>query len=305
MSKKPELKVVTAVTGDRDEARKPASKALPNLLVEDAVKAALEEDLGQAGDITTRATVPDSALANAVISVRKPGCIAGLQCAQAAFRLIDPAVSFQPDMHDGENAKPGDTIAHLSGPAAAILTGERVALNFLCHLSGIATLTRAYVDAIAGTNAHICCTRKTTPGLRAFEKYAVRAGGGQNHRFGLYDAVLIKDNHIAAAGGVSAAVKSARAHAGHMIKVEVEVDTLEQLDELLSLPVDAVLLDNMSVNELVEAVKRVDGKIVTEASGGVTLDSARRIAETGVDLISVGALTHSPKALDFGLDFLS
>jgi nicotinate-nucleotide pyrophosphorylase (carboxylating) len=200
--------------------------------------------------------------------------------------------------------KPGDPVARVSGPAAAILTGERVALNFLCHLSGIATATQAFVKAIEGTNAHICCTRKTTPGLRALEKFAVRAGGAQNHRFGLYDAVLIKDNHIAAAGGVGEAVKSARAHAGHMIKLEVEVDTLEQLDEVLSLPVDAVLLDNMSLAELVEAVGRASGKVVTEASGGVTLESVREIAETGVDLISVGSLTHSPKALDLGLDFL-
>ncbi len=279
--------------------------ALPDILVEAAVKIALEEDLGLAGDITTRATVSDCVLAKASISVREPGRIAGLQIARVAFRLLDPAVTFRTDISDGDYSKPGDTIAHLSGPAAAILTGERVALNFLSHLSGIATKTHAFVKAIEGTNAHICCTRKTTPGLRAFEKYAVRAGGGQNHRFGLYDAVLIKDNHIAAAGGVEAAVKSARAHAGHMIKIEVEVDTLEQLDELLSLPVDAVLLDNMSMAELSEAVKRIDGKIVTEASGGVSLDTVRGIAETGVDLISVGSLTHSPKALDLGLDFLS
>ncbi len=305
MSKKPKLKVVPGFAGDRAAGKESALSALPNLLVEAAVKAALEEDLGLAGDITTRATVPATTLAKAAISAREPGRIAGLQFAQAAFNCIDPTVSFQTVMHDGEDAKRGDTLAHLSGPAAAILTGERVALNFLSHLSGIATTTHAFVKAIKGTNAHICCTRKTTPGLRAFEKYAVRAGGGQNHRFGLYDAVLIKDNHIAAAGGVGAAVKSARAHAGHMIKIEVEVDTLEQLDDLLSLPVDAVLLDNMGVGELSEAVKRVDGKIVTEASGGVTLDTVRGVAETGVDLISVGSLTHSPKALDLGLDFLS
>lgn len=278
---------------------------LPGFLVEAAVKTALEEDLGQAGDITTRACVPETALARATITARQPGRIAGLQLARAAFSLIDPAVAFKPDKHDGGDVKPGDAIAHLSGPAAAILTGERVALNFLSHLSGIATLTQAFAKAIEGTKAHICCTRKTTPGLRAFEKYAVRAGGAQNHRFGLYDAVLIKDNHIAAAGGVGAAVKRARAMAGHMIKIEVEVDTLAQLDELLSLPVDAVLLDNMSVAELAKAVKLIDGKMVAEASGGVSLDTVREIAGTGVDLISVGALTHSPKALDLGLDFHS
>jgi len=207
-------------------------------------------------------------------------------------------------MSDGMAVNPGDTIAHVSGPAAAILTGERVALNFLCHMSGIATATRSYVEAVEGTNAQICCTRKTTPGLRAFEKYAVRAGGGENHRFGLYDAVLIKDNHIAAAGSVSEAIMRTRSHAGHMIKIEIEVDTLDQLDEVLSLNVDAVLLDNMSLSDLCEAVRRAQSRVVTEASGGVTLETVTKIAETGVDLISVGSLTHSPKALDFGLDFL-
>lgn len=276
---------------------------LPDILVEKTVRAALEEDLGLSGDITTRATVNPATQASAVISAREDGRIAGLQCAQAAFRLVDPAVQFETIVPDGSDVAPGDTVANISGPAAAILTGERVALNFLCHLSGVATLTRAYVRAIEGTGAYICCTRKTTPGLRALEKYAVRMGGGQNHRFGLFDAVLIKDNHIAAEGGVKAAVESARAHAGHMIKIEVEVDTLDQLDEVLALPVDAVLLDNMSIAELTEAVSRAKGKVVTEASGGVNLDTVRDIAETGVDLISVGALTHSTKALDLGLDF--
>jgi nicotinate-nucleotide pyrophosphorylase (carboxylating) len=304
MSKEPKLKVVPAFAIDLAADNETSLKALPDILVERAVKAALEEDLGLAGDITTRATVPDNALAKSAIVSRASGRIAGLQCVEATFRLIDPTVSFEPDVRDGDDVKPGDPVARVSGPAAAILTGERVALNFLCHLSGIATATQAFVKAIEGTNAHICCTRKTTPGLRALEKFAVRAGGAQNHRFGLYDAVLIKDNHIAAAGGVGEAVKSARAHAGHMIKLEVEVDTLEQLDEVLSLPVDAVLLDNMSLAELVEAVGRASGKVVTEASGGVTLESVREIAETGVDLISVGSLTHSPKALDLGLDFL-
>ncbi|MHA1164529.1 MAG: carboxylating nicotinate-nucleotide diphosphorylase [Alphaproteobacteria bacterium] len=305
MSKEPKLKVVPAFAIDRGAKKQPSRNALPKLLVENAVKAALEEDLGLAGDITTRATVPDDAMANAVIVARAPGRIAGLQCGQAAFKLIDSAVLFEAGLSDGDDVKPGDAIARISGPAAAILTGERVALNFLCHLSGIATATRAYVEAIAGTKAHICCTRKTTPGLRALEKYAVRAGGGQNHRFGLYDAVLIKDNHIAAAGSVGAAVTRAREHAGHMIKIEVEVDTLDQLTEVLSLDVDAVLLDNMNLGELTEAVRRADGMVVTEASGGVTLETVAKVAETGVDLISVGSLTHSPKALDLGLDFLS
>lgn len=304
MSKEPKLKVVPAFATDRAAKKEPVLKALPGLLVERAVRAALEEDLGLAGDITTRATVPDSAMANAAIAARAPGRIAGLQCARAVFQFINQAVQFEANMSDGGDMKSGDTIARVSGPAAAILTGERVALNFLCHLSGIATATRAFVEAIAGTDAKICCTRKTTPGLRALEKYAVRAGGGQNHRFGLYDAVLIKDNHIAAAGGVGEAVTRARDNAGHMTRIEVEVDTLEQLDEVLLLPVDAVLLDNMSVGELAEAVRRVSGKVVIEASGGVTLDSVREIAETGVNLISVGSLTHSPQALDLGLDFL-
>lgn len=305
MSKEPKLKIVPAAKIKRSGKTAPGLDALPGLLVERAVKAALEEDLGQAGDITTRATVSKNISASAAIAARAPGCIAGLQCVEAAFRLIDPAVSFEADISDGADVRPGKPIAHISGPAAAILTGERVALNFLCHMSGIATTTQAFVRAIEGTNAHICCTRKTTPGLRAFEKYSVRAGGGQNHRFGLYDAVLIKDNHIAAAGGVVEAVSSARSNAGHMIKIEIEVDTLDQLDEVLSLDVDAVLLDNMSLEELSEAVRLADGKVVTEASGGVTLETVRKIAETGVDLISVGSLTHSPKALDLGLDFHS
>jgi nicotinate-nucleotide pyrophosphorylase (carboxylating) len=304
MSKKTSLKAVPAIAIVRATGNETPAKTLPDFLVERAVKAALDEDLGLAGDITTRATVPDTTLANAAITARAPGCIAGLQCAEAVFRFLDPAISFEAIVSDGGDVKPGDTVARVSGPAAAILTGERVALNFLCHMSGIATATRAFVKAIEDTDTHICCTRKTTPGLRAIEKYAVRAGGGQNHRFGLYDAVLIKDNHIAAAGGVGAAVTRARDHAGHMIKIEIEVDTLDQLDEVLSLDVDAVLLDNMRVDKLAEAVRRAEGKVVTEASGGVTLETVREIAETGVDLISVGSLTHSPKALDLGLDFL-
>ncbi len=305
MSKKTNLKIMPAMAIDRTAGNETSVKTLPDLLVERAVKAALDEDLGLAGDITTQATVRDDSLAKAAITARAPGRIAGLQCAIAAFKLLDPGISFEPGVSDGGDVNPGDSVAHVSGPAAAILTGERVALNFLCHMSGIATATREFVKAIEGTDAHICCTRKTTPGLRAFEKYAVRAGGGQNHRFGLYDAVLIKDNHIAAAGGVGSAVTRARDHAGHMTKIEVEVDTLDQLDEVLLLDVDAVLLDNMRVAELAEAIRRADGKVVTEASGGVTLETVRKIAETGVELISVGSLTHSPKALDLGLDFLS
>ncbi len=276
---------------------------LPNALVESAVDIALEEDLGLSGDITTRATIPAHQKAQAAFVARAAGRIAGLQCANVTFWKCDPSVVFTTEKEDGADVEPGDVVARVSGPASAILTGERTALNFLCHLSGIATLTADYVKAVKGTGASICCTRKTTPGLRALEKYAIRAGGGQNHRFGLFDAVLIKDNHIAAAGGISNAVKQARKEAGHMVKIEVEVDTLDQLDELLALQADAVLLDNMPPEDLREAVRRAKGRLVTEASGGVNLKTVREIAETGVDLISVGRLTHSPQALDLGLDF--
>ncbi|MDA7948452.1 MAG: carboxylating nicotinate-nucleotide diphosphorylase [Hyphomicrobiaceae bacterium] len=276
---------------------------LPSSLVEAAVDAALKEDLGLVGDITTQSTISPSQKAHAAIVARAAGRIAGLQCANIAFWKCDPDIVFRIEQPDGADVRPGDVIAGVSGPAAAILTGERTALNFMCHLSGIATLTAQYVKAVEGTGASICCTRKTTPGLRALEKYAVRAGGGQNHRFGLFDAVLIKDNHVAAAGGIKNAVGRVRSEAGHMVKVEVEVDTLDQFDELLKLKADAVLLDNMSPEQLREAVRRAKGKLVTEASGGVNLETVREIAETGVDLISVGRLTHSPQALDLGLDF--
>ncbi len=276
---------------------------LPVSIVEEAVSRALEEDLGLVGDITTRATISEDAKAQANLVARASGRIAGLQCADVTFWNCDPSVVFKAEIGDGAEVAAGDVVARISGPAGAILTGERTALNFLCHLSGIATLTAQYVKAVEGTGASICCTRKTTPGLRALEKYAVRAGGGQNHRFGLFDAVLIKDNHIAAAGGLRKAVARVRAEAGHMVKIEVEVDTLDQLDELLDMKADAVLLDNMTPDKLREAVRRANGNLVTEASGGVNLETVREIAETGVDLISVGRLTHSPQALDLGLDF--
>ena len=281
-----------------------APAPLPAVLVEAAVNAALAEDLGLTGDITTNATVAAGATAKAAIAARKPGVIAGLQLAQAAFRVLDPDCTFDVRIPDGAAAKAKDVIAHVSGNARALLTGERVALNYLGRLSGIATLTRAYVDTIAGTKARIADTRKTTPGLRAFEKYAVRCGGGQNHRTGLFDAVLIKDNHIVAAGGLSSAIEGARRTAGHMVKIEVEVDTLAQLDEVLEHKVDAVLLDNMSPSDLQKAVARIAGRCLAEASGGVNLETVRGIAQTGVDLISVGALTHSASVLDLGLDFL-
>jgi nicotinate-nucleotide pyrophosphorylase (carboxylating) len=277
----------------------------PQYLVDAAVRAALDEDLGIAGDITTQATVPPGTPAEAAIAARKPGVVAGLALAEAAFRALDPNVAFTIETEDGEAVSAGGVIARISGDARAILSAERVALNFLGRLSGIATQTRIYVDAIAGTNAKIVDTRKTTPGLRAFEKYAVRCGGGHNHRVGLFDAVLIKDNHIIAAGGLTVAIRSARAAAGHMTKIEVEVDTLEQLQVALREKIDCVLLDNMKPAALADAVKIVSGRCLTEASGGVNLDTVRDIAATGVDLISVGALTHSAPVLDLGLDFVT
>jgi nicotinate-nucleotide pyrophosphorylase (carboxylating) len=276
---------------------------LPGSLVDKAVAEALAEDLGMGGDITTEATVPAGTRASGVIAARKAGTVAGVQLAEAAFKTIDPFVEFEVIARDGERVEAGGIIARVKGDARALLTAERTALNFLGRLSGIATLTARYVSAIAGTRARIVDTRKTTPGQRALEKFAVRCGGGVNHRFGLFDAVLIKDNHIVAAGGVGAALERARAHAGHMVKVEIEVTSLDELDDALQLDPDAVLLDNMPVETLKAAVAEVAGRVVTEASGGVTLDTVRAIAETGVDHISVGALTHSAPVLDIGLDF--
>lgn len=279
------------------------SPGLPATLIARAVAAALDEDLGLAGDITTDGIIPAGARATGVLAARRPGVIAGLGVAVAAFRHLDPAVSFDAVAADGQSVPGGSVLARVAGNARALLTAERVALNFLGRMSGIATLTRQYVDAVAGTRATIIDTRKTTPGLRAFEKYAVRAGGGMNHRTGLFDAVLIKDNHIVVAGGIGPAINAARARAGHMVKIEVEVDTLAQLEEALRHRVDAIMLDNMTPAEMVQAVRTVAGRAVIEASGGVSLESVRAIAETGVDLISVGALTHSAPVLDLGLDF--
>jgi len=275
----------------------------PRGVIERAVAEAIAEDLGGVGDLTTNATIPAAARATAEFRTRTPGVVAGLTVAAAAFRALDPDVRFEARVADGDACAAAATVAIVDGSARAILTAERVALNFMGRMSGIATLTYAYVAAVAGTRATIVDTRKTTPGLRAFEKYAVRCGGGHNHRFGLHDAVLIKDNHIVAAGGIEAAIRCARAHAGHMVKIEVEVDTLAQLEAALSHPIDAVLLDNMTPAELQAAVAMVAGRVLTEASGGVNLGTVRAIAETGVDLISVGALTHSAPVLDLGLDF--
>ncbi|HWK32844.1 MAG TPA: carboxylating nicotinate-nucleotide diphosphorylase [Hyphomicrobium sp.] len=276
---------------------------LPDAIVEKAVAESLSEDLGLGGDITTEATIPAGTRASAVIAARKGGTVAGVQLAKAAFKMLDPFAEFETIVGDGGKVEAGAIIARVSGDARALLTAERTALNFLGHMSGIATLTARYVEAVAGTGTRIIDTRKTTPGLRALEKFAVRCGGGVNHRFGLFDAVLIKDNHIEAAGGIGPALKRARRHAGHMVKVEIEVTSLDELDDALKLAPDAVLLDNMSTDLLKAAVAEVAGRVITEASGGVTLKTVRAIAETGVDLISVGALTHSAPVLDIGLDF--
>ena len=273
------------------------------LLVEPIVRAALEEDLGRAGDVSSELTVPAEKTATARFVARKPGRIAGLICAEAAFRLIDPQVAFQAALPDGSDAPAGAVVATVSGPARSLLTAERVALNFLGPLSGTATATAALVKAVEGTRARIACTRKTLPGLRLLQKYAVRCGGGFNHRFGLDDAVMIKDNHIQAAGGIAAAVKRLRAGLGHMVKVEVEVDSIAQLEEALREGVDTILLDNMSLEDLRRAVSLAKDKAALEASGNVSLSSVRAIAETGVDYISSGAITHSAPNLDIGLDF--
>ena len=281
----------------------PVTLRLPPLLVERAVTAALEEDLGSAGDITTDAIVPAGAQDNARMVARKPGVVAGLDLAEAAFRALDPGARFTRVVEDGGKVEASGTIARISAKTRALLTGERTALNFVNRLSGIATLTSAYVAAVEGTGARIACTRKTTPSLRALEKYAVRAGGGVNHRFGLYDAVLVKDNHIAASGGLANALNMLRARTRHFVKIEVEVDTLDQLEKALHFPIDAVLLDNMDVETLKKAVALVKGRVVTEASGGVTLENVREVAMTGVEVISVGALTHAARSLDSSLEW--
>ena len=279
-------------------------RTLPRSAI-DSVSAALHEDLGRAGDITTDSTVPVDAVATVQLVSREPGVIAGLPLAQMAWQLLDPSVKVDVHLPDSSRVVPGDIIATVHGPARALLTGERVALNFLGQLSGVATGTATIADAIAHTRARVADTRKTVPGLRALQKYAVACGGGSNHRFGLDDAVLIKDNHIAVAGGLRAAVEGARANVGHLVKIEVEVDNLEMLAELLEIGADVVLLDNMTPDELREAVKMVDGQMITEASGRITPEVAVPIAEAGVDLISVGWLTHSVSVLDIGLDHVT
>ncbi|MDR1851731.1 MAG: carboxylating nicotinate-nucleotide diphosphorylase [Propionibacteriaceae bacterium] len=279
---------------------------VPSLLVEPQIRAALAEDLGRVGDITTNATIDTEQRSKVVMAAREPGVVAGIECARIAFSLLDPTAIIEISAPDGSAVAPGDVVMTVTGQTRALLSAERVALNFVGHLSGVATATNSLVKAVAHTKARIVDTRKTLPGLRALEKAAVFSGGGVNHRFGLDDAVLIKDNHIAAAGSLTRAVEKAKAAVGHLVKIEVEVDTLEQLRELLATEkADAVLLDNMSPETLREAVELVDGRLTTEASGKVTIENVAAIAESGVDLISSGWITHSAKNLDLGLDYVS
>jgi nicotinate-nucleotide pyrophosphorylase (carboxylating) len=276
---------------------------LPTLLVEPIVRQALIEDLGRAGDITSDAIAPADRIAKTLMASREEGVVAGLDAAALAFRLMDPAIRVTTIIADGERVAQGAKVATIEGPARGMLSAERVALNFVSRLSGIATATARFAAAVAHTKTRIVCTRKTTPLLRSLEKYAVRAGGGANHRFGLDDAALIKDNHVAIAGGVAEAIRRVRAHVGHLVKIEVEVETLSELEEALGVGVDAVLLDNMSLDDLRRAVQMMGGRAISEASGRVSLETAAAIAETGVDLISVGWLTHSAPILDIGLDY--
>lgn len=277
-------------------------EGLPPLIIESLVRAALLEDLSPHGDVTSQSVVPAGTQAGAVIVARAPGRIAGLDFVRTTFNLIDPSLRLNLAQSDGADVAGGTLLASVDGDARAILLGERVALNFLGHLSGIASATAQCVRAASGTRAKICCTRKTTPGLRAAQKYAVRAGGGSNHRFNLSDAVLIKDNHIAVAGSIRHATLRAREHVGHMVKIEVEIDHLDQLDEALNAKADVIMLDNMSLADMTKAVERTAGRAVLEASGGVTPERVAQIAQTGVDLISIGWITHSARNLDVALD---
>ncbi len=293
--------LVNPFTGVYDKMLTP----LPQVLIEPSLRRALEEDLGLAGDITSAAVIPPRHQSVVAAVARKPGVIAGLDCAELACALVDPSITVTRHVKDGTAVEPGTRIASFEGPSGSILTAERTALNFLGHLSGIASVTAKLVQAVSDTKTAVVCTRKTTPGLRALEKYAVRAGGGMNHRYSLADAVLIKDNHIAISGGITATLTRARAMVGHMVKIEIEVDTLDQLAEVLAIGADAVLLDNMTPAMLRQAVEMVDGRAITEASGGITPQTAHASAATGVDQISLGWITHSAPTLDIGLDFVS
>ncbi|HEY8579559.1 MAG TPA: carboxylating nicotinate-nucleotide diphosphorylase [Beijerinckiaceae bacterium] len=273
------------------------------LLFEKTVRAAIEEDIGRAGDITSQACIPAGRRATAVLAPRKPGVICGLSVAEAAFRICDPGVTFEALAQDGDHIEtPRTPVARIAGDARALLTAERTALNFISHLSGVATMTSRLVAETKHTKAKVICTRKTTPNLRALEKYAIRCGGGMNHRFGLDDAFLIKDNHIAVCGGIKEALRAAKAVAGHLVKIEIEVDGLDQLKEVIEEGADVVLFDNMSPEEMRKGVEMIAGRMKTEASGGISLETARAVAESGVDMLSSGALTHSAPILDIGLD---
>ena len=276
--------------------------SLPDLLIQPVVRAALAEDLGRAGDVTAAACIPAGQRLSAVFAARREGRVAGIDCARLAVLALDPTARFTVEIGDGQDAPAGAVLARVEADGRALLSAERTALNLLGRLCGVATLTRTYVRIVEGTGARIADTRKTTAGLRALEKHAVKCGGGVNHRFGLDDAILIKDNHVAACGSVGEALRRARAHVGHLMKIEVEVDRLDQLDEALRHAPDVIMLDNFSLDDLRTAVALAKGQVVLEASGGVTLDTVRAIAETGVDVISVGALTHSAPVLDVGLD---
>ncbi|MHC1549602.1 carboxylating nicotinate-nucleotide diphosphorylase [Phyllobacterium sp. K27] len=278
--------------------------SLPQLLVDEAVRSALLEDLGRAGDITTNATLPEDATARAVLSSRETGTVCGMGFARTAFALIDPSLNFVALAKDGARVRPGEVIARIEGNARSILSAERVALNFLMHLSGIASYTAKFAALIVHTKAKVCDTRKTIPGMRAFAKYAVKCGGGSNHRFGLDDAVLIKDNHIAVAGSVAKAILAARAYAGHLVKIEVEVDGIDQFEEALSVNADVILLDNMQPELLEKAVKFNAGRAKLEASGNIAFDTIKAVAEAGVDYISTSKITMAAPTLDIGLDIV-
>ena len=278
---------------------------LPEVLVEPVVRHSLDEDLGSGGDVTSRAVIPPDARARALVVAREGGVLAGAQPATLTFRLVDSTLELRFEVVEGATVEAGEVVATVEGATRSILAAERTALNFLSHLSGVATATGTLVAAVAGTDAKICCTRKTTPGLRSLEKQAVRAGGGVNHRYGLGDAILIKDNHVAAAGGVTAAIAAAKRQSGPATAIELEVDTLDQLKEALEAGATALLLDNMAPPDLRRAVGMTGGRAALEASGQVTIETVRAVAETGVDYISSGWITHSAPALDFGLDFVS
>ena len=275
---------------------------LPASIWTKAVSLALDEDLGRRGDVTSRSIFDKNKTCKAEFVARKPGIVCGVEAARQSFALCGANIKFEGTIADGSKVDAGAVIARVEGTVIPVLEAERTAINFLSHLSGIATFTNEFVQLVSHTKVKICCTRKTTPGLRLLEKYAVACGGGSNHRFGLDDAVLIKDNHIAVAGGIVEAIKLARKNIGHMVKIEVEVDTLDQLKSILDQKIDAVLLDNMNAGQLREAVQLVAGRFITEASGGVNLSTVKAIAESGVDLISVGAITNSAPVLDIGLD---